>query len=70
MLIIFAYDLDTDVILERWEVELEDDAVEMAEYANRNPYVIPCHHDFPWRYEVYLTDGRRDIDYVNHPVWN
>ena len=70
MFIIIAYDLDTNVILDRWVVELEGSAVEMAEYVSRNPYVIPWHHDHPWRYEVYLTDGSQDIDYWNHPYWN
>ena len=69
MFTVIVYDLTTNLITEQWVNQLEADAVEMASYAERNPYVIAWHHDMPWDYVVYLTDGSKDIDHWDHPHW-
>ena len=70
MFTVIAYDLVTNLILDQWVVDSEIDAVEMATYADRSPYVIAWPHDPPWDYVVYMTNGDGDIDYWNHPHWN
>ena len=70
MFTVIAYDLTTDLIVEQWVVDSEADAVEMASYAERNPYVIPWAHEMPWDYVVYMTNGSEDIDHWDHPHWN
>jgi len=71
MFTIIAIDLDTCEVLFRNETDSEIEAVETGVALDRNPYLIPWSHEFPWRYRVEVTceyDGL--IDHWTHPHWN